>query len=118
MPEIVDAFAQGVISMMMDPDPLFFFSHLYLFIHGFCYVFYVWGFRRTESISVLFFLWGCAPSAAAHISHFLPSDIMANSVNIIAWNVRGLGDASKRHAIFHYLAQFQIAILCLSETSI
>lgn len=41
---------------------------------------------------------------------------MANYVNIIAWNVRGLGDASKRHAIFQYCAQFQPAILCFSET--
>lgn len=41
---------------------------------------------------------------------------MAQYVNIVYFNVRGLGDASKRHAIFTYLRQFQPAIICLSET--
>lgn len=41
---------------------------------------------------------------------------MAMSFNVISWNVRGMGDASKRCAIFSYLTQFQPAIICLSET--
>lgn len=41
---------------------------------------------------------------------------MAHLINVLAWNVRGLGDASKRCAVFMYLKQFYPAILCLSET--
>lgn len=42
--------------------------------------------------------------------------IMAKWLNVVVWNVRGMGDASKRYAIFSWLRQFQPAILCLSET--
>lgn len=39
-----------------------------------------------------------------------------SSVNIVAWNVRGMSLASKRSAIFHAMKDIQPAILCLSET--
>lgn len=58
---------------------------------------------------------GCAwggPRSTLHCYQIL----MAKLVDIIAWNVRGMGDASKRCAIFTYLAQFQPAVLLLSET--
>lgn len=42
--------------------------------------------------------------------------LMAHTINIVAWNVRGLGDASKRYAVFSEVRAFQPAIICLSET--
>lgn len=42
--------------------------------------------------------------------------VMAPAVNLISWNVRGMGDASKRCAIFTHLKQFHPPIICLSET--
>lgn len=41
---------------------------------------------------------------------------MAPAVNLISWNVMGMGDASKRCAIFTYLKLFYPGIICLSDT--
>lgn len=42
--------------------------------------------------------------------------VMAPALNLISWNVRGMGDASKRYAIFASLKHFFPAIVFLSET--
>lgn len=65
MPETVDAFARGVLSVLLDPDPLFprgMFFPLCMFVV--CSVCCMWGFRRAEGISVLLF-YGVVP-------HLLP----------------------------------------------
>lgn len=41
---------------------------------------------------------------------------MARLLDIVSWNVRGLGDATKRCAVFTFLRRFQPAILFVSET--
>lgn len=41
---------------------------------------------------------------------------MAGFINIISWNIRGLGDTSKQYSVFTYIWQFNPAIICLLET--
>lgn len=58
MPETVDAFARGVLSVLLDPDPLFprgMFFCLCMFVVDVCYVCCMWGFRGAEGMSMLLF---------------------------------------------------------------
>lgn len=41
---------------------------------------------------------------------------MASAVDIISWNVRGMGDATKRYALFRTLKEFPNAIVPLQKT--
>lgn len=40
---------------------------------------------------------------------------MESLVNMLSWNVRGLGNATKRCAIFHALKEYQNVVICRQE---
>lgn len=46
--------------------------------------------------------------------------IMANSgvkgIMLLSWNIRGMGDKTKRSAIFKYFSRLQPHLICLQET--
>lgn len=43
---------------------------------------------------------------------------MVRYVDVISWNVRGMGEASETHAIYTYLSQSHPAIVWLSEAQL
>lgn len=43
---------------------------------------------------------------------------MATALNILSWNVRGLGDGVKRVALFSTLKKYAAAVVCLQETDL
>lgn len=71
-------------------------------------------FSRTDASEIAWMLGGLWRMVSSMSSLFFA--VMARPINIVSWNVRGLGDTSKRCAIFTYLRQFYPAMVCLPET--